>query len=135
AGARGSRHARPPPRPRAGGTAVRRSTTAGRRAPSRGRSGGSRSARRGGRAACTCSRSPRSPRAWARRRSLAETELLPPRPPVDRFQMLDPLHVGARLRELDRLAVGAPAIDVPLPCVVRREHELLAAVLPEEVVE
>ena len=50
------------------------------------------------------------------------------------LQMLDPLDVRPRLGELDRLAVRAPPVDVPLAGVVGGEHEPLAAVLVEQVV-
>ena len=43
--------------------------------------------------------------------------------------------VGARLGELDRLSVRAPPVDVALAGVVGREHELLAAVLVEEILQ
>src|SRR5581483_6535520 len=84
-----------------------------------------------GRAACTCSGSRR-----ARPPSRSSVpQILAPRVAIHALQMLDTLHVRGRLRELDRLALRPPRIDVALAGVVRGEHEPLAAVLAEEVLE
>ena len=57
------------------------------------------------------------------------------RAPVDALQPLDTGDVCARLRELDRLVLRAPAVDVLLPGVVRGERGPLVAVLVEQMAE
>src|SRR5438128_2253411 len=52
---------------------------------------------------------------------------------VDALQPLDPVDVGAGLREPDALAERAPDVDVVLARVVRGERAPLVAVLVEQV--
>src|SRR5829696_4693628 len=54
---------------------------------------------------------------------------------VDRLQLLHALDVVPCLRELDLAALLAPAVDVRLAGVVRRERQFLVVVLVEQVTE
>src|SRR5437763_605613 len=75
----------------------------------RSRTGRSRSARGPAAAAHACSGS---------RRARAPSPSEVPRVPVDALQMLDAIDIRTRLRELDRLPLRAPAVDVALAGVV-----------------
>src|SRR5713101_5378457 len=89
-------------------------------------------------------RSPRRPRLRRRRPSRLprppelgrQPELAPVRAAVDPLQPLDVSDVGPSLRELHADAVGLPAVDVLLACVVGGEREpLVVAVLLQQMVE
>src|SRR4051794_16915424 len=51
------------------------------------------------------------------------------------LQVLHAVDIGARLRELDALPLGPPAVDILLARVVRGERALLVVVLVEQVPE
>src|SRR5437762_4079980 len=52
---------------------------------------------------------------------------------IDALEVLDPVDIAARFRELDALALLQPGVDVVLPRVVGGEREALVAVLVEKV--
>ena len=127
--------ARAPPRPRRrpAGSAARRSSSARRHAPSRARSGRRRRARPSGRAACTCWRSPPAPAS-----PVVITAAPAPSPTLGgrRPSGAPPSSTYSRVSaNWISWPFASPAVDIPLPGVVRSEHEPFTVVLLEQVVE